>query len=507
MGKGRHRNNKGKGGKTASIGAQSNTPGVSLVKTNTPGYTKVVTLPKRTEVTTKFKPTVILSEAFLQKVSFLHKNVEKNTEWSAILLYTNSQGTIDDAEKWVMTVEDCILMDVGTSAYTEYDMEAGDEHATERWMDHLEAGGKIGHLHTHHNMGCFFSGTDMGELHDNAPNHNYYLSLIVNYRDINAWCAKVAVCGEEKTSGTLETTKTWIGAKGAMSKTESESLEDTKRMLYLMDCNLVPESDTHAPEGLQQRLDSIVKKKKAATPYQPTVWTPGATSGSWRAKDNDKKETKSSETVKYSAGVMAMPDGNTRPISSSPKIPNGPYSSPGVALDDDIDDEIWTGLFDSNGSPIPHISPLTSTKARGTVVERYSPKVCGPILVQIIGQDLKTTETLETSLMTMEGATDEALDPYMDECAALFTKFLKLHFPEELTALHMHAIVVSMYYALEPYTIFTAYDAIDAMLAEHLLEDGDFSPHAIKQMTGVPIESQICLEKTTEDELETSIID
>lgn len=58
-------------------------------------------------------------------------------------------------------------------------------------------------IHSHHNMTCFFSGTDMSELHDNAPNHNYYLSLIVNYKEDtgNNWCAKVAYVTEEKKEG------------------------------------------------------------------------------------------------------------------------------------------------------------------------------------------------------------------------------------------------------------------------------------------------------------------
>lgn len=45
--------------------------------------------------------------------------------------------------------------------------------------EHLEEC-RIGHIHSHNTMGVFFSGTDWGELEDNAPNHNYYLSLIVN---------------------------------------------------------------------------------------------------------------------------------------------------------------------------------------------------------------------------------------------------------------------------------------------------------------------------------------
>jgi len=55
-----------------------------------------------------------------------------------------------------------------------------------------------------HSMQCYFSGTDMGELHDNAPNHDLYLSLIVNY-DVEVsekWCAKICYITKEIKSGT-----------------------------------------------------------------------------------------------------------------------------------------------------------------------------------------------------------------------------------------------------------------------------------------------------------------
>lgn len=524
MGKGRHRNNKQStaGLPPAKSAKTVDKTSTAVVATSTPGYNRVVTLPaKRTEVKTDYKPTVILTDAFLAEVSYLHKNVKANTEWSAILLYSNKQGSIDDANNWVISVDGCILMDIGNSSYTEYDMEAGDDFATDKWMDHLEAGGKIGHLHTHHSMTTFFSGVDTQELHDNAPNHNYYLSLIVNYRDINAWCAKVAVCGTEETTGTMETTKSWRGAKGLMSKKEVETLADTKEMLYLMECTLVPQSDTHVPEGLQSRIDAIVKKKapvttRTVTPSIGSGWFKGAvwcsTTRKWVAKGHQKDTKPASKgtaknSTQYSIGVMTMENGNTRPYpTSTPSTANGPvYSASGTDIDDIEDDGVWSGLFDSNGFPIPQIATHSEEpkKGRGTVVEKFSPKVCSPILVKILSQDLESTETLESCLMVMEGATEEALDQYMDECASMFKEVVEMFFKEELTALHWHAIAVAMYEALAPYEIFTAYDDIDCMLEEYLLEDGEFHPTAIKQMTGVDIEKQMCLERSNiEDEEE-----
>ena len=47
---------------------------------------------------------------------------------------------------------------------------------------------------SHNNMAVFFSGVDNSELTDNAPNYNYYLSLIVNNK--NEYCARIAFIGE-----------------------------------------------------------------------------------------------------------------------------------------------------------------------------------------------------------------------------------------------------------------------------------------------------------------------
>lgn len=51
-------------------------------------------------------------------------------------------------------------------------------------------------IHSHNTMAVFFSGTDWSELEDNAPHHNFYLSLIVN--NFMDFCAKVCFISEVK---------------------------------------------------------------------------------------------------------------------------------------------------------------------------------------------------------------------------------------------------------------------------------------------------------------------
>jgi hypothetical protein len=136
------------------------------------------------------KPTVIISNELQAQITYLH-NEFGNIEWSGFLLYKVLEGDLSAPENMVISAVGIFPCDVGSAAYTEYD--PGDFILSmDDAYDFLSNGYKLGHIHTHHSMSCFFSGTDMAELHSNAPNYadSYYLSLIVNKS--NSYCAKIA---------------------------------------------------------------------------------------------------------------------------------------------------------------------------------------------------------------------------------------------------------------------------------------------------------------------------
>jgi len=421
---------------------------------------------KRTEVETKYTPSVVLSDNFVNKVNFLHKQVKQNTEWSAILLYSTKEGSIDtDPNKWVISVDDCILMDIGTSAYTEYDMEAGDDYATEQWMDHLEAGGKIGHLHTHHSMNCYFSGTDTAELHDNAPQHNYYLSLIVNYKNVEDWCAKVAICGTETTVGKKETTKTWTGAKGPITQVDNQDLTQTEEMLYLMDCKLSLEAPTEAPEGLQARIDSITTKKKEAaakttyTSYNSNKWQ------SWNQPSLFSQQT----SIKPSTVV---------------------YSDAGTEFDDS-----WNGEFDAFSFGIADRLEAENLKEENAIDGEFSTAICKPLLGQVLGQSNEMYLNVHEIIASIEEETDiVAMAEFMETVEETFAENCELYFGRSLTQLDLHAIAVSMHSILEPYTGYACYDSLTTVIDEYLLFEDEYDTAEVTRLTGVPVSEQYCLE-------------
>lgn len=137
------------------------------------------------------KAKLILTEQVVNQIKFLCSKIP-SVEWSGVLYHT-STGDVDDPKSFVCKAEYILLLDKGTSGYTEYDFTSA--NFTEALMEKPELMElSMSHVHSHNTMNVFFSGTDNEELTDNAPNYNYYLSLIVNNK--GEYCAKVAFIGE-----------------------------------------------------------------------------------------------------------------------------------------------------------------------------------------------------------------------------------------------------------------------------------------------------------------------
>jgi hypothetical protein len=130
---------------------------------------------------------LILPDHIITQINYLHGKCG-NVEWSAILLYDVIKGSPKKPKDFVLEAKHIFLMDIGSSAHTEYETDGDIVDLYDNIEGAMEA--KIGHVHTHHNMGTYFSATDMSELNDNVDKHNYYLSLIVNMG--GTYTAKVA---------------------------------------------------------------------------------------------------------------------------------------------------------------------------------------------------------------------------------------------------------------------------------------------------------------------------
>lgn len=132
-----------------------------------------------------------ISEKLYKKIWYLCSKIN-NVEWSGVLFW-KYEGNLENEETFKIVAEDVYPMHKGSQAYTEF---VFDDTVFTYQMDNDLLDCKIGLIHSHNNMGVFFSGTDNEELQENAGNHNTYLSLIVNNR--MEFKAKLAIKGQMK---------------------------------------------------------------------------------------------------------------------------------------------------------------------------------------------------------------------------------------------------------------------------------------------------------------------
>lgn len=256
---------------------------------------------KLPELELKNKPKVLLTEKLLAQISYYH-HVIGNKEWSGFLLF-KQEGDISEIDKMVLTCDHIHPFNVGTSTLTkfeDYDPFELEEDLGEKVYDY-----KIACIHTHHDMGAYFSGTDMNDLHENAEGYPFLLSLIVNFKDGGKPVAKIAFIGEDSfservlsTNPRLKDVKLSLG--GAAS---------AKQVLITCDCIV----EYQVPETTKNRLKTLIdtQNKKYETSKVPVhhygssqlgfEWdTPKFSKvgsikeafGKWRTKDTDKLSKK-----------------------------------------------------------------------------------------------------------------------------------------------------------------------------------------------------------------------
>lgn len=220
------------------------------------------------------KGKLYLSKEIEAHINYLHKKVGE-IEWSGVLLYNIKEGSIVSPESLVLEAKELYFMDIGTASFTEYDLEYDDiKNIHELYpesdpMKMREAPEKLlrkGMIHTHHSMDTFFSATDMGELHDNTPNNDLYLSLIVNFDGkYNArLCFLIETQGQFKVVG------------------REETFEVTdKRRLCMIDLEVIKSSEEDVPQYHKDRYAEVkfmcTQPTTPVTKLQSSTSTPNIT--------------------------------------------------------------------------------------------------------------------------------------------------------------------------------------------------------------------------------------
>jgi hypothetical protein len=181
------------------------------------------------------KPKLIITQKLQKQIDWLHKTCG-STEWSGELI-TREIGKITDLDNWTIIAEDIFLVDVGSPGFTGYNVNEGAFKAADitelydKFDGLIDGDLKTQHVHSHHNMGTFFSGTDWSQLHDRALESNYFMMLITNFK--NEHIAKVAFKAKSKT--TTSGLSFANDVENEFGELEFEN-EDSKEVLVVMDC-------------------------------------------------------------------------------------------------------------------------------------------------------------------------------------------------------------------------------------------------------------------------------
>lgn len=197
------------------------------------------------------KAKLILTQEVVNQIKFLCEKISA-VEWSGVLYHT-STGDIDNPKEFVCKAEYVLLLDKGTSGYTEYDFSSPD--FTSALFEKPELlNFSMSHIHSHNTMNVFFSGTDNEELTDNAPNYNYYLSLIVNNK--GEYCARVAFIGEIEGK-----TIRFKGKDGVLKEIATEKTYCT----FYHEMEIVVENYATTDDFFVKQYNSVIERNNAKT--------------------------------------------------------------------------------------------------------------------------------------------------------------------------------------------------------------------------------------------------
>lgn len=194
-----------------------------------------------------------------------------STEWSGTLFFTH-EGSFENNDLVIRCV-DIYIMDIGTQAYTEFDMNPDVIAYMCENPELLDC--QMGLIHSHNNMSTFFSGTDTATLKEEGRDRNNFVSLIVN----NAGTYTAAITRRIKSKQVKESVSYEFFGDGEKHDTkEYVSDADEIEWFYL---KIEKEGENYSFPDMSARLEEIKqakaeKAKKVQSPvyqggYKPVI--------------------------------------------------------------------------------------------------------------------------------------------------------------------------------------------------------------------------------------------
>lgn len=229
--------------------------------------TKVISLVQKSGT---YNYKLIIPAEVERKIRFACQKVW-STEWSGTLFFTH-EGSFEDNDLVIRCV-DIYIMDIGTQAYTEFDMNPDVIAYMCENPELLDC--QMGLIHSHNNISTFFSGTDTATLKEEGRDRNNFVSLIVN----NAGSYTAAITRRVKSKQVKESVSYEFFGDGEKHDTkEYVSSADEIEWFYL---KIEKEGENYSFPDMAARLEEIKqakaeRAKKAQTPvyqggYKPVI--------------------------------------------------------------------------------------------------------------------------------------------------------------------------------------------------------------------------------------------
>ena len=219
--------------------------------------TKIISLVQKSGT---YNYKLIIPAEVERKIRFACQKVW-STEWSGTLFFTH-EGSFENNDLVIRCV-DIYIMDIGTQAYTEFDMNPDVIAYMTEHSELLDC--QLGLIHSHNNMSTFFSGTDTATLKEEGRDRNNFVSLIVN----NAGSYTAAITRRIKSKQVMESVSYEFFGDGEKQDTKKYvSDADEIEWFYL---KIEKEGESYSFPDMAARLEEIKqakaeKAKKAQIP-------------------------------------------------------------------------------------------------------------------------------------------------------------------------------------------------------------------------------------------------
>ena len=215
---------------------------------------------------------VTVTEGMINKIRYICGEFPTK-EWSGVLFY-DIKGSLKKPNLIEIKAFDFYPLDLGSNSYTEFEYSPDFAAYIARnplLMDH-----QMGLIHSHNNMGVFFSGTDTATLQEQAPLYKKFLSIIVNNRmDI---VAKLAVYTESDITNNTEIISTTNYQDiDYTNKKINNSSKITKvfkeKEVWVYDCDIIKEGKEIVDEEFKGVVEDLKTNNTKQSFNNPVINT------------------------------------------------------------------------------------------------------------------------------------------------------------------------------------------------------------------------------------------